>query len=342
MHLPKLVIFDMAGTTVLDQGEVPAAFTAALAEDGIRVTAEQVNSVRGSSKRQAVFDLLPTGPDRAERAERAYASFKRHLQRRYEGGVKAIPGADETFAWLRQLGVKIALNTGFDREITSLLLAALGWTSGRVDAVVCGDEVPRGRPAPDLIFHCLAATQTLSVHEVAVVGDTVLDLQAAHNAGVRWSIGVLSGAHSRDQLEQQPHTRLLSSVADLPSLWDSANQSPFVAAQADLPEESFDWGTLKWLANDRLSPGAAQTLGICHISPGHKNPVHYHPNCEEMLYMLAGHGQHSYNGQLVSLSPGSTMRVPSGVQHNLHNTGPDPIICLISFSSGRRETVFLE
>ena len=342
MEYPKLVIFDMAGTTVLDKGEVPAAFTAALAEEGIWITPEQVKSVRGASKRQAVYNLMPDEPNRAERTERAYASFKRHLQRRYSAGVKSIPGAAETFAWLRKREVKIALNTGFDRDITNLLLAALGWTSGQVDAIVCGDDVPRGRPAPDLIFHSLAATQTLSVHEVAVVGDTVLDLQAGHNAGVRWNIGVLSGAHAREQLDQQPHTHLLSSVAELPSLWDSACESPYVAAQSDLPEESFDWGTLKWLCNERLSSGSPQTLGICHILPGRKNPVHYHPNCEEVLYMLAGHGQHSYNGQVFSLSPGSTMRVPAGIRHNLHNTGPEPIICLISFSSGRRETIFLE
>jgi hypothetical protein len=36
------------------------------------------------------------------------------------------------------------------------------------------------------------------------------------------------------------------------------------------------------------------------------------------------------------------MRVPAGVKHNLRNTDVEPIICLIAFSSGRRETVFLE
>ena len=39
--------------------------------------------------------------------------------------------------WLREAGVQVALNTGFDREITDLLLDALRWRSGVVDAVVC-------------------------------------------------------------------------------------------------------------------------------------------------------------------------------------------------------------
>jgi len=219
MNRPQLVIFDMAGTTVEDCGEVPAAFGAALAEHGISVSPDQIDAVRGASKRQAVLNLLPESPDRRQRAERAYASFKQQLTQRFAAGVRAIPGALETFAWLREREVKIALNTGFDREITDLLLTALGWSTGLMDAVVCGDEVPLGRPAPYLIFRCLEATQTLSVRRLAVIGDTTLDLQAADNAGAAWNVGVLSGAHSREQLQRQPHTHLLGSVAELPSIF---------------------------------------------------------------------------------------------------------------------------
>jgi len=339
MVQPKLVIFDMAGTTVEDRGEVPSAFTAALAEHGVVVTPEQINSVRGASKRQAVLNLLPEG---ADRAERAYASFKEHLARQFAAGVRAVPGATETFAWLRERGVKIALNTGFDREIVELLLAALGWAKGQVDAVVCGDDVARGRPAPQLVFRCMEMTSTISVHQVAVVGDTTLDLQAGHNAGARWNVGVLSGAHAREQLQQEPHTHLLVSVADVPSIWTESHLPPQVTETEELEEQTFDWGTLKWVCNDELSPGAAQTIGLCQIFPGRKNPVHYHPNCEEVLHMLAGAGTHSFNGEQLKISAGATIRIPAGVKHNLANTGSSAITCLISFSSGRRETVFLE
>jgi phosphonatase-like hydrolase len=219
--LPKLVIFDMAGTTVQDQGEVPAAFTAALSQQGIAVSAEQLNAVRGASKRQAVLNLMPEGPDRQTRAERAYAAFKFDLARRFSESVQAVSGAEQVFTWLRQQNVKVALNTGFDREITDLLLSALKWTNSVIDAVACGDEVQRGRPAPHLIFRCMELTETLSVHEVAVLGDTVLDLQAGYNAGARWNIGVLSGAHSREKLEREPHTHLLASVAELPGIWQA-------------------------------------------------------------------------------------------------------------------------
>jgi phosphonatase-like hydrolase len=110
----------------------------------------------------------------------------------------------------------VALTTGFDRDVTALLLTALRWDRDVVDAVVCGDDVRQGRPAPYLLFHAMEATGVANVRQVANVGDTTLDLSAAQNAGVRWSIGVLTGAHERARLESAPHTHIVASVADVP------------------------------------------------------------------------------------------------------------------------------
>ena len=143
----ELVIFDLAGTTVEDHGEVPGAFTAALDEYDIKVTPEQINAVRGSSKRQALLHLIPEGPAQRRLAEEIYASFRGHLTQRYASqGVRPVPGAALTFRLLREHHVRVALDTGFDRETTGVLLEALGWNEGIVDAVVCGDDVASGAP----------------------------------------------------------------------------------------------------------------------------------------------------------------------------------------------------
>lgn len=219
MAQPELVVFDMAGTTIQDFGQVPAAFTGALAEHGITVTNEQVSAVRGASKREALLRLIPAGPQQAQRADKIYASFREHLAQRFTSeGVRAISGAASVFHSLRNRGIRVALNTGFDRETTNLLLDALAWGDGMVDAIVCGDDVTKGRPAPYLIFRAMEAARVSSVHQVANVGDTTLDLQAGDNAGVRWNVGVLSGAHDRTELESAPHTHLIASVAELPRI----------------------------------------------------------------------------------------------------------------------------
>jgi phosphonatase-like hydrolase len=221
-HDLKLMVFDMAGTTVEDGGQVPAAFGAALGECGIALSDAQLGNVRGASKREAVAELVMKygRPAWQGRSDEVYASFVRHLQREFAGSVKPIAGAEKAFAWLRDRGVKIALTTGFDRDVAGLLIDALGWRT-IADTFVCGDDVPKGRPAPYLIFHAMEATGAESVHAVGTLGDTVLDLQAAHNAGVRLNIGALSGAHDRARMQTQPHTHLIASVADLPPLLES-------------------------------------------------------------------------------------------------------------------------
>ena len=79
----ELVVFDMAGTTVRDDGQVPDAFSAALRNHGIEPTAEQVRNVRGSSKREALRSFVPDAADGSSRLDDVYASFRRELAERY-------------------------------------------------------------------------------------------------------------------------------------------------------------------------------------------------------------------------------------------------------------------
>lgn len=218
----KLIVFDMAGTTVHDGGQVPAAFAAALGECGIALSDEQLGAVRGASKREAIAELVArhASPAWQGRAEVVYASFVAHLRRAFATGVEPIAGAHATFDHLKGRGIRIALTTGFDRDVAALLLDALAWRT-IADAFVCGDDVARGRPAPYLIFQAMQTASVDCVHQVGAVGDTVLDLQAGYNAGVALNVGVLSGAHARSKLAAEPHTQLIASVADLPALIDS-------------------------------------------------------------------------------------------------------------------------
>ncbi len=112
--------------------------------------------------------------------------------------------------------------------------------------------------------------------------------------------------------------------------------------RGSLPREEFSWGWLQWLCNSTLFPDAKQTLGICEIQPRRRNALHFHPNCEELLTVLSGAGRHSFDGVWIELSAGMTIHVSAGVRHNFENTGDVPLTCLIAFSSGERETVFLE
>jgi phosphonatase-like hydrolase len=139
------------------------------------------------------------------------------------GGGKEIPGARDAIMRLRSAGIRVALTSGFDRGLIADIVAHCGWDD-LFDAIVYPDEVPAGRPAPDLIFRAMEKLLVQPVARVAVIGDTTLDLQAGANAGAGCVIGALSGAlsgaHDVGTLGRSPHTHLLPSIADLPRLLD--------------------------------------------------------------------------------------------------------------------------
>ena len=115
-----------------------------------------------------------------------------------------------------------------------------------------------------------------------------------------------------------------------------------LANTENLPVQSFDWGSLQWLCNGQLMPGAAQTVGLCFLFPGKSNPKHYHPNCEEVLYVLQGHGKHLLDEAWVPVKKGTIVRIPIGMTHQLVNESAEPLVTFIVFSSPDRQTVFLE
>lgn len=225
-EVPALVVFDVGGTTIADRGDVPAAFHDGLSACGLRVDPDELAASRGASKRAVCRELVArqrpdlTGEARDELASRAYDGFSAALETRLRRSADlAIPGVRQTVGRLKAAGIQVALNSGFDRRIMGVILAAVGWPGDLFDAVVCADDVACGRPAPFMIFHSMERTAVADVRRVAVVGDTRLDLEAGMNAGAAYRIGVLTGAHDRATLERASPTHIVSSAAAVPDLW---------------------------------------------------------------------------------------------------------------------------
>jgi phosphonatase-like hydrolase len=219
-----LVVFDLAGTTVRDDDSVNRCLRSALAAAGLTVSAEAVNEVMGLPKPETLRILIERSPlrdDLRDRIGAIHADFVARMYRFYQEdpSVQEIPGASETFACLRRAGIRVAVDTGFSREIVDVLLGRLGWVErGLVDASVASDEVPRGRPHPDMIRRLMQQLQVEAPQAVAKVGDTPADLEEGRNAGCGLVIGVTEGTHTREQLAPFPHTHLIGSVAELPAL----------------------------------------------------------------------------------------------------------------------------
>lgn len=199
----ELVVLDMAGTTVRDDGVVEQAFQRAAERTGVAdrmpwpQALQYVRDTMGMSKID-VFTHLAGGDVVAGTA--ATAAFEAaYSEIIAEQGVLEIPGAAEAIAGLRDAGLKVALTTGFAPVTRDALIDALGWRE-LIDLALSPVDAGRGRPAPDLVLTALLRTGTSSVQAVAVVGDTSSDVESGRRAGAGFVAGVLSGAHDRDAL----------------------------------------------------------------------------------------------------------------------------------------------
>jgi len=225
----SLLSLDMAGTTIDEGGVVYDVLARSVADEvGAPVPADVLDAWTGTDKSEAIRGLLTALGADPGRSDAVYAAFAERLDAAYATATpRLFPGVGEAIAELRAAGVKVALQTGYTRPVAEALLAKAGWEVGAdVDALATSELVAASRPAPYLIFRTMELTGVTSVHEVLVAGDTPNDLGAGVAAGVRFVVGVLTGASRAESLGRHRHTHLLPSVADVPALLAASGELP--------------------------------------------------------------------------------------------------------------------
>lgn len=227
----ELVVLDMAGTTVLDDGVVETAFQRAAERTGVADrmpwddALAHVRATMGQSKIEVFTHLA--GGDRAA-AEQATAAFEgAYAEIVAEQGVTEIPGAADAIQSLKDAGLSVVLTTGFAPVTRDALIDGLGWND-LVDLALSPVDAGRGRPAPDLVLTALLRTQTSSVASVAVAGDTVSDVESGRRAGAGFVAGVLTGAHDSNALELAGADVVLPDVTRLRSALAERGLLPLV------------------------------------------------------------------------------------------------------------------
>jgi phosphonatase-like hydrolase len=232
----KLVTFDMAGTTVRDDREVEKCFMQAAANTGLQAPSDRVIAMMGISKK-LVFQTLwadqidKEDPSYTSNVETSFIEFKQILENHYRTQtVEPTEGCLELYDWLRSQQIKIALTTGFYREVTDIILNRLGWDRGLnknyigtedslIQASITPSEIyiQEGRPAPYMIQKAMYLLEITDPKQVVCIGDTPSDLASGKNAGCLYTFGVTNGTHTKEQLAAYPHDGLVSSLAEFQS-----------------------------------------------------------------------------------------------------------------------------
>ena len=106
---------------------------------------------------------------------------------------------------IRAAGCRTAVVTNSPVALAERIVRAIG-LEGEFDVLAGGDEVPRGKPDPDLTLLALARLGASAGH-AALVGDTLLDVASGRAAGVAVVGYRLDGADAR-----------IERLSDLPAL----------------------------------------------------------------------------------------------------------------------------
>ncbi len=220
----KMIVFDMAGTTVDENNVVYKTLQKAIVEAGVDVTLDEV-LVHGAGKEKlkAIKDiLLACGVVNSQITYDAYQSFLMQLAAAYADlHIKPQPNAAILFSALQANGILVVLNTGYNAATANLILEKLGWQIGKdIDALITASDVPNNRPMPDMIWLAMQQFGITNAATVAKVGDSIIDIEEGKNAGCSLTIGITTGAHSAQQLQSAQPSFIVNDLIDILPLVD--------------------------------------------------------------------------------------------------------------------------
>jgi phosphonatase-like hydrolase len=224
----KLVVFDMAGTTVTDKNFVATAFQKAFKNQDIVISSEEINPLMGYEKKLAIQMMLEkhgidpdSYRDDDEMIDEIYNDFIKEMVDFYEYSpeVKPAPGAEELFQQLKERSITVALNTGFPKNIADVIVNRFQWNEkGLIDDYIASDEVTKGRPHPFMIEKLMYRAGIDDPLMVAKVGDTAVDIEEGKNVGCSYNIAITTGAYRTDELENSRPTHIVNSLLEIPSI----------------------------------------------------------------------------------------------------------------------------
>jgi phosphoglycolate phosphatase len=172
---------------------------------------EDVTAARRISRTE-IFEILFGADDEAKHA--AHEAYDGHYARHFAEVRPFERGVTGMLARLRAAGLALGMLTNrrrglFARELSEV--EGSGW-NGCFDVVVCGDDVARRKPAPDMVLRALADLGVAPSPAVWFVGDSTTDTVAAKEAGVtaiyyngaKWApldlVRIFPGAHRPDAI----------------------------------------------------------------------------------------------------------------------------------------------
>lgn len=212
MNLPSrgTVLFDLDGTLADTVPLIIASFRHTASEVlGWLPSEDQCRAWIGRSLRET-FDGLAPG-----RADELVAHYLRWNLANHQGYVRPFQGVDALMDALAASGRNygVATSKRYQSALVSLECAGL---TGRVPLLATEEDTTQHKPSPAPLLHALAQVGA-PADDAVYVGDAVVDMQAAHAAGIA-PIAVTWGAATAQELAATNPAAVVTTVHELREL----------------------------------------------------------------------------------------------------------------------------
>jgi beta-phosphoglucomutase family hydrolase len=177
------VIFDWDGVVIDSSAQHVRSWELLSEEIGKPLPDGHFKKGFGKKNQEIIPNLLRWSDDPIEierlgdRKEELYRELVR------DQGVRVLPGARELLSALREAGIPRSVGSSTPLSNLNALFAATG-LGELFDAIVCGDDVKNGKPAPD-VFLLAAQKLGLAPAGCLVIEDAHVGIAAAHAAGMK-------------------------------------------------------------------------------------------------------------------------------------------------------------
>ena len=191
----KAVFLDIDGTLMDTNYLHIEAWAQAFEEVGARPPRSRIHHQVGKGSDRLIPEFVEDD-QKAERVSELHSEYYAQLQERGH----PLPGAKELVTSLVDRGYEVWFATSAKPEELEHHMKELG-AKDNIAGDVSSDEAEESKPAPD-IFGLALERAGVSPEEAVVVGDSIWDIEAAKEAGVRTAAVMTGGAFSRAELEE--------------------------------------------------------------------------------------------------------------------------------------------
>tara|TARA_B100001094_G_C18147487_1_gene781668 strand:+ start:492 stop:1169 length:678 start_codon:yes stop_codon:yes gene_type:complete len=212
----QMIVFDMAGTTIQENGIVYKTLFSTMKHFGLHVPMGDTHMWYGADKKEILDHYLKSNNVFTEKIQtELHDKFFNNLKEQYFGSdnIQLIhKGLPELLTNIRQKDIKVTLNTGYNKDIQTNIIHKLHMNE-YINDYVCSEDVLSGRPKPYMIYKLMERNNIINPSYVVKVGDSQKDIWEGLNAKCFYSLGVLTGEGTTDTLRSAD--MILNSVMDL-------------------------------------------------------------------------------------------------------------------------------